>query len=117
VLGILRRLVDASLAVPSEPEGRSRFRLLEPIRQYARQHLASSDELPAVQRRHARFFLAFAERLQVDVRKGGPERLTAGLTLTSERDNLRTALRLVHRYVRSGLGLPFHGSEFPDTRG
>ena len=122
VLGILRRLVDASLAVPSEPEGRSRFRLLEPIRQYAREHLASSNELPAVQRRHARFFLAFAERLHVDVRKGGPESLTAGRTLTSERDNLRTALRwcidasevdLAYRFTAASFQVP-EGEPGPD---
>ena len=93
LLAALSHLVDASLVVSDEQDGRSRYRLLEPVRQYAREILGDSGELRAVQRAHASFFLTFAEKLHLDWREGGPRRLTAGRALGGERDNLRAALR------------------------
>jgi hypothetical protein len=93
LLSALSHLVEASLVVSGEQDGRSRYRLLESVRQYAREILGDSGELRAVQRAHASFFLTFAEKLHLDRREGGPHRLTAGRTLGGERDNLRAALR------------------------
>ena len=47
VLEILSHLVEKSLVVMAAdaPDGRARYRLLEPIRQYAREQLVASDEL------------------------------------------------------------------------
>jgi tetratricopeptide (TPR) repeat protein len=94
LLTALSHLVDAWLVVSGEQEdGHSRYRLLEPVRQYARQILVDSGELGAVQRAHASFFLTLATRLDLDRREGGSHRLTATAALGSERDNLRAALR------------------------
>ena len=63
VLDLLGRLVDKSLVVAeTEAQGAVRYRMLEPIRQYARERLEESEEAEAIQRRHAEFFLALAER-------------------------------------------------------
>ncbi len=38
MLDLLTRLVDKSLVLAEEREGETRYRMLEPIRQYARDH-------------------------------------------------------------------------------
>ena len=48
-----------------------RYRMLEPIRQYAREKLEESGEAEEVRRRHASFFLALAE--EAEPRLLGPE--------------------------------------------
>jgi predicted ATPase len=105
VLELLGRLVDKSLVVASEQAGRSRFRLLEPIRQYAQARLLSSDEYAAAHARHARYFMDFAERLQTDANVGGPRRLAAQEELAQEQDNLRVALRWCIDNAEASMGL------------
>jgi predicted ATPase len=62
VLELLSGLVDKSLVVAEAgPEGVSRYRMLEPVRQYARERLEGRGEADAARRRHAAFFLALAE--------------------------------------------------------
>ncbi|MDQ3913057.1 MAG: hypothetical protein M3305_15075 [Actinomycetota bacterium] len=46
-------------------DGGVRYRLLEPIRQYALEKLQEGEEPEVVRRRHAEFFLALAEEAQV----------------------------------------------------
>src|SRR5205807_3432862 len=53
VLSILTRLVDGSLVQAEERDGRARYRLLEPVRQYAHECLIASGELDAIRRQHA----------------------------------------------------------------
>jgi hypothetical protein len=62
VLGPLLRLVDKSLVV-AEPvgDGTARYRLPETLRQYARERLVAGGAAPALQARHAAYFLALAE--------------------------------------------------------
>jgi ATP/maltotriose-dependent transcriptional regulator MalT len=93
VLGLLTRLVDASLVQVDERDGRARFRLLEPVRQYADERLGASGELDAVRYQHATCFESFAERWETDANVGGPHRQAAHAALELERDNLRAALR------------------------
>jgi predicted ATPase len=55
----LARLVDKSLvAVVESPRGRTRYRLLETVREYATELLAEADELAAARERHLRHFSA-----------------------------------------------------------
>ena len=62
VLDGLTALVSQSLLAEEEgPDQDSRYRLLETMRAYARQHLTAG-ELARLQRAHARFYAAFAER-------------------------------------------------------
>lgn len=56
---LIERLVDQSWVVVSDDGGEHlRYRLLEPVRQYARERLAAAGEEPATLRRHRDFFLA-----------------------------------------------------------
>ena len=90
-LDAVSALVEQSLlrrdeAAPGEP----RFRMLETIREYARERL---DELPAageLRRRHAEHFLALAE--QAEQHLTGPEAPVWLERLEREHDNLRAAL-------------------------
>jgi predicted ATPase/class 3 adenylate cyclase len=63
ILDILSSLVDKSL-VHAEPAATgTRYRLLESMRQYARERLAEHGEYPAMAQAHAAAFLALAEEL------------------------------------------------------
>ena len=50
--GLIERLVDASLVMPIETSARTRFRLLDTVRQYAAERVPQ-DERESLQRRHA----------------------------------------------------------------
>ena len=60
VLEMLGSLVDKSLVVGESPDGERRYRLLEPIREYAWEKLADSGDAPETRRRHAVALGAFA---------------------------------------------------------
>ena len=63
VLDLLSSLLDKSL-VHAEPAGNgTRYRLLESMRQYARERLTEQGEYPITAQRHASAFLALAEEL------------------------------------------------------
>jgi predicted ATPase len=61
VFDVLSSLVDKSLVVADVGGDVSRYRMLEPFRQYARERLVASGELALVSRRHAAAFLQAAE--------------------------------------------------------
>jgi non-specific serine/threonine protein kinase len=63
VLGLLARLVDTSLVLAEEVDGQARFRLLEPIRQYAQERLRQGGDEEGTRRQHAAYYLALAEEL------------------------------------------------------
>lgn len=106
VLELLTHLVDKSLVVVTdERDGRSRYRLLEPIRQYAREQLVASGELDATTERHASFFLAFAEAHERDASVGGARRTAAADALVAEYPNLQVALRRALDTRNADLGL------------
>ena len=71
MLQVLHRLVNKPLVIVEEQSGRSRYRLLEPVRQYAHEQLGAEGALAEVRRRHALFFLAFAEKLEQATNIGG----------------------------------------------
>ena len=93
VLEFLSHLVDKSLVVVAvdERDGRSRYRLLEPIRQYARDQLVASGESNTIAERHAAFFLAFAESHERDASVGGVAAGTGADALEAEYRNLQAA--------------------------
>ena len=91
VLESLLMLVDKSLVVagPSGAGG-ARYRLLEPIRQYARERLEESGDADAFRRRHAEFFLALAEEAAPELT--GAQQQDWAERLEEEHDNMRAAL-------------------------
>ena len=88
VLDLTILLVDKSLIIADEQDGQERYRMLETIREYAREALAEAGEAEAVRKLHLEFFLGLAERsLPADY---DPAVLAI---LAREQDNLRAALR------------------------
>ena len=106
VLDLLSGLVGKSLVVAeaSSTEGGLRYRMLETVRRYARERLEEGDEVDAVRRRHAMFFLALAEEAEPAVEWGQlQERLER---LETEHDNFRVALQwLLEQGEDTELGL------------
>jgi len=90
VLDALTRLVDKSLVVLEERSGDARYRLLEAIRQYARNRLAACGETATVLRRHAVHYQALAEQAEMEL-WGREQALWLG-RLERDHDNLRAAL-------------------------
>ena len=91
VLELLSKLVDKSLVVvEASGEGGVRYRMLEPVRQYARGKLKEGGEIEAVLRRHATFFLSLAEKAKPELL--GLQQAKWLHRLEREHDNLRATL-------------------------
>jgi predicted ATPase/DNA-binding CsgD family transcriptional regulator len=91
VLELLSGLVEKSLVVTRGGDyGGVRYRLLEPIRQFAREKLEGSGEAEAAKRAHAEYFLAMAEETEPEL--FGPRDVEGFNRLETEHDNLRAAL-------------------------
>jgi predicted ATPase/class 3 adenylate cyclase len=89
-LDLLTALVDKSLLILEEQDGRARYRMLETLRQYAREKLALSGQEEAAQQRHLAYFLGMAEEAERKLR--GSEQAWWLERLDTEHDNLRAAL-------------------------
>ena len=96
VLSLLTRLLDSSLALEEESDGRARYRLLEPVRAFAADHLARSEDAEATHRAHATYFLERAAQLATSPRGDPAEWAGLGSRLDEmQRDypNFRLALQ------------------------
>src|SRR5437868_14879875 len=91
VLDLLAGLVQKSLVVYEEDEqGRGRYRLLEPMRQYARERLSEAGEGEAVRSRHFDVYLALSRAASSQFR--GADQVVGLGRLAMEHDNVRAAL-------------------------
>ena len=88
VLDQLSLLVDKSLVIAENVGGRTRYRLLETVRQYALEKLGESGEADDIRARHRDHYTAVAERLDAPAR-GSKEHLVEQADL--DIDNLRAA--------------------------
>ncbi len=88
VLDQLTLLVDKSLVVAEHIKDRTRYRLLETVRQYALEKLGESGEADAVRTRHRDYYTAGAAQLDVAADVGREARLDQA---EAEIDNLRAA--------------------------
>ena len=88
VLDQLALLVDKSLVVAENTGGRTRYRLLETMRQYAAERLEESGEADAVRARHRGYYRAMVAMLDAPV-ASDHERLVQ--QAETEIDNLRAA--------------------------
>ena len=94
MLDLLTSLIDKSLVANEESDGRFRYRLLETVRQYARERLVESGGAEAIRGRHRDYFLALAE--EADKKLLGAEQADWLQRLEEEHDNLRLALEWSH---------------------
>ena len=117
VLELLSLLVDKSLAVAEESwERGARYRLLEPVRQYASEKLRVSGEAEDVGRRHAEFFRDLAEEAEPELSKSQQAEWLG--RLETEHDNLRSALSwALGREIDSGFRIAGALCLFWYTRG
>jgi predicted ATPase/class 3 adenylate cyclase/DNA-binding CsgD family transcriptional regulator len=90
VLDQLTLLVDKSLVVAETASGRTRYRLLETVRQYASEKLGESGEAAEVRTRHRDHFMALAVALDMPQGSDHERRLDQA---EREIDNLRAAFR------------------------
>jgi len=88
VLDLLSLLVDKSLVVAEDTGGRTRYRLLETVRQYALEKLAESGEADAIRSRHRDHYTGLAGLLDAPAGSDYEQRLEQA---ESEIDNLRAA--------------------------
>jgi predicted ATPase len=90
-LDLLALLVDKSLVLAEEHDADVRYRLLEPVRQYAQVLLAAAPaEQDMAQGRHAEYFLALGEGAAT--KQFGPEQAASFDRFEREHDNFRAAL-------------------------
>ena len=90
VMDLLLRLVDKSLILSEERGGQARYRMLETIRQFAREKLSGSGEELPLRARHLEFFLRYSEQAEAKLHTAG--NLIWLHQLGAEYENLRAAL-------------------------
>ena len=89
VLDGLGSLVTKSMVIADGLGASVRYRLLETLRQYSRDHLTATGDAASVRDRHARYFLEFAEALRPMFQ--GPDQAEAYDRFSVEIDNVRAA--------------------------
>ena len=87
-LDLLTLLVDKSLVVAENTGGRTRYRLLETVRQYALEKLGESGEADAIRSRHRDYYISMAAALDAPAGSDYERRLEQA---EIEIDNLRAA--------------------------
>lgn len=90
VLDLLSHLVDKSLVIVAEQGRASRYRLLDSIRDYAREKLGDAKETDTIYERHLEFFVTLAEEAEPQL--FGAEQAAWFDRLETDRDNLRAAV-------------------------
>jgi predicted ATPase len=94
VMDLLLRLVDKSLVTPHEQNAQVRYRMLETIREFARERLSQSGEEEGLRERHLEFFLTFSA--QAEPRLHGAQAWIWLQQLGGEFENVRAALMWAH---------------------
>jgi len=97
-------LVGRETSLSPEP----RFGMLETVREYGAEQLTAYGAADAVQRAHARYFVALAERIEPHL--FGPEQAQWMECLEREHDNLRAALGWLLDHGETSMALRLGGS-------
>ena len=91
IADVIAGLVDKSLIVFDEADGEARYRLLEPVREYAVGRLAASTHSGVTRDRHRAYYLAFAELAEPEMHRA--EQAAWMRRVDRDLDNLRLAVR------------------------
>ena len=106
VVDVLDQLVDKSLVVVDDIDGGVRYRLLETIREYARERLDASGDPIGLRRRHADHYVALAEaagpHLRAENTSNGPASSPSTSTTSAPRSTGRSTHRLAGARVAPG---------------
>jgi predicted ATPase/DNA-binding SARP family transcriptional activator len=87
VLDLLTSLIDKSLVVVETRNGATRYRLLETVRQYAREKLNAANEVEIMRARHLDFFVKLG--VDAELKLKGPAAKEWMDHLETEYDNIR----------------------------
>ncbi len=91
IVPLLNQLITKSLVLAESQNGERRYRLLEPVRQFAYTQLKARSEQGRIQHNHANYFIALAEKMaQV---RDTPQEHEWLQRLEPERNNLRMVNR------------------------
>lgn len=118
VLDHLTALVDKSLVVGDQQAPITRYHLLEPVRQYALEHLRASKQLARIRSRHAEYCAELAAPPDQD--SGGFEHQAWFDLLETNLDNLRVTLdwaRCTPEQAETGLQIAGDLWRFWEVRG
>jgi predicted ATPase/class 3 adenylate cyclase/DNA-binding CsgD family transcriptional regulator len=110
VLDQLTLLVDKSLVVADDSSGRTRYRLLETVRQYALEKLGESGEADAVRSRHRDHYTSLAAAIDAPAGSDYEQRVEQAET---EIDNLRAAFAWSRENSDTALALTLASSLQP----
>jgi predicted ATPase/class 3 adenylate cyclase len=119
ILDLLTQLVNKSLVMviaEGSQSGETRYRMLETIRQYAREKLLEAGGGEIIRDRHLTYFVKLAERAETELYRANQAFWLN--KLDDELDNLRTALEwALTRDVQSGLRITVLARQFWLSRG
>ena len=90
ILDLLEQLINKSLVIMDEVQGKTRYSMLETLRQYANEKLVEAGESDALRDRHLEYFLNLAETAEPHLIR--PEQLEWLAKLDADYENLRLAL-------------------------
>ena len=90
-LDVLTGLIDRSLVIAQPDASGMRYRLLEPVRQYAQERLIERGAWEATRRQHAQYFLRLTEQAEEGLK--GPDAHEWVARLQLNRDNVWAAAR------------------------
>ena len=110
VLDLLTLLIDKSLVVAENTTGRTRYRLLETVRQYALEKLGESGEADTVRARHRDHYTAMAALLDTPAGNDYERRIEQA---EAEIDNLRAAFAWSRENTEIALALALASSLQP----
>ena len=90
ILDLLASLVDKSLVMLDESDEQVRYRMLETIRDYAREKLEASGELAGTAARHCEHFFGLSKQARDGIT--GPEQAEWSRRVETDLDNVRAAM-------------------------
>ncbi len=108
ILDRLTHLLEKSLVVFEEDEGKARYKLLETVRQYGYEKLVEGGEKAKAQERHRDYYLQIAERAELEL--GGPNQEVRFRQLETEHGNLRASLQWSLEYGKTDKALRMAGA-------
>ena len=108
ILDLLTSLCDKNLVAADPNDGNTRFRLVETVRQYAREKLAESGGAEAVRERHSDHYVALAE--EAELKLMGASQAGWLQRLAEEHDNVRATLEWSLQDPGSATGLRLCGA-------
>jgi non-specific serine/threonine protein kinase len=109
VLDLLHHLVDKSMVVMYEQSGQARYRLLQPVMQYAREQLIDRGEWTLRADDMSMHYVAFTEARESEATRG-PRRFDAVRELNEKNQNIRAGLAWSIECGEVQLGLRLAGS-------